>query len=218
MTSSSNHVPIPDGGLADLKKAARRLATGSRKAAKDAAGPDAAQVLADRVLDGPGRVDGLIGPGTVVSGFLPIGSEINTLKALDRFRELGCTICLPCVVEKDAPLVFRAWTPGDELIEESFGTRAPADTAAVVEPDLLLVPMLAFDRDGYRLGYGGGFYDRSLDRLRGMKRVVAVGVAFAGQEVDAVPHDALDQPLDWIVTEKEAIRLTHADRMPGAAR
>ncbi|NMM42949.1 5-formyltetrahydrofolate cyclo-ligase [Rhodospirillaceae bacterium KN72] len=218
MASSPTNAPAPDGGVADLKKAARRLATASRKAAKDAAGKDAAHVLADRVLDGPARAEGLIRAGSVVSGFLPIGSEINTLKALDRFREMGCTVCLPCVVQKDAPLVFRAWTPGDLLIEESFGTRAPADTAAVVEPDLLLVPMLAFDRQGYRLGYGGGFYDRSLDRLRGMKRVVAVGVAFAGQEVDAVPHDSLDQPLDWIVTEKEAIRLTRADQMPGTVR
>ena len=93
------------------------------------------------------------------------------------------------------------------MVEETFGTRAPMPDAPEMEPDLLIVPMLAFDRSGFRLGYGGGFYDRTLERLRSMKPVTAVGVAFAGQEVAYVPHDDLDQPLDWIVTEREAIRI-----------
>lgn len=145
-------------------------------------------------------------PGTIVSGFLPIGSEIDTRPALENLREIGCEICLPCVVARDTPLVFRLWQEGDELVSEEFGTKAPTQSAKAVEPDMLIVPLLAFDRDGYRLGYGGGFYDRSLEDLRRRKPVQAIGVAYAGQEIDAVPRGAYDEPLDWIVTEAEVLR------------
>ena len=98
-------------------------------------------------------------------------------------------------------MVFRLWKQGDALIEESFGTRAPAATATEVQPDILIVPLLSFDRAGYRLGYGGGFYDRTLEMLRKIKPVLAVGVAYSGQQVDAVLRGPYDQPLDWILTE-----------------
>jgi 5-formyltetrahydrofolate cyclo-ligase len=145
-------------------------------------------------------------PGSTVSGFLPIGSEIDPRPALRRLRVMGMNICLPCVVAPDAPLVFRAWEEHDPLVEETFGTKAPAPSAPERDPDILMVPMLAFDGAGYRLGYGGGFYDRSLEALRARKRVTAVGVAFSGQRVDAVPRGPHDQPLDWIVTEGGAFR------------
>lgn len=189
----------------DDKTAARKAATAARKAAASAAGPDVAIRLADLML-GSVPVQGI----AVVSGFLPIGSEIDVRPVLTRFANSGVDICLPVVLGTDMPLVFRRWREGDALIAEAFGTKAPAPSAPEVEPGLLLVPMLAFDRAGYRLGYGGGFYDRTLAKLRAAGSVLAVGVAFAGQEVAYVPHDMLDQPLDWIVTDREAIRVQAA--------
>lgn len=141
-----------------------------------------------------------------VSGFLPIGSEIDTRPLLQQVLDRGGDICLPAVIQRDHPLQFRQWRDGDLLIDEDFGTKAPAPTAKVVQPDILIVPLLAFDRAGYRLGYGGGFYDRSLEQLRRNKPVLAVGVAFAGQESGSVPRDENDQPLDWIITEREAFQ------------
>ncbi len=187
--------------LAQIKVAARKAASAVRKAAKQAAGEHAAERVAEIFVSA-------LRPelGTVVSGFLPIGSEIDVLPALEAARGAGCKICLPCVIAPAQPLEFRLWSPGDPLVTEAFGTKAPADSAPAVAPDILIVPMLAFDRAGYRLGYGGGFYDRSLEALRRTKTVTAVGIAFAGQEVDIVPRGVYDQPLDWIVTEAGAFR------------
>lgn len=192
---------VSEDELADRKAAARKAASAARKAARDAAGPGAPAALSAIFA---GALEPL--PGTTVSGFLPIGSEIDPRPALRHLRVMGCEICLPCVVAPDAPLVFRAWQENDTLVEESFGTRAPAPSAPERVPDILMVPMLAFDDAGYRLGYGGGFYDRSLEALRAVKRVVAVGVAYSGQRVDAVPRGDFDQPLDWIVTQSGAFR------------
>lgn len=188
--------------LQDEKRLARKAATAQRKSASLEAGPEAANRLAENLLAAVPLRD-----AAAVSGFLPIGSEIDTRPLLNRFLEQEREICLPVVLGKDRPLVFRRWRDGDPMVEEAFGTQAPAPEAPEIEPDLLLVPLLAFDRAGYRLGYGGGFYDRTLARLRVLKPVLAVGVAFAGQEMAYVPRDDLDQPLDWIVTEREAIRI-----------
>ncbi len=187
--------------LAQIKVAARKAASAARKAAKQAAGDKASQSVADAFVRSLKPAS-----GAIVSGFLPIGSEIDVLPALEAARGAGCKICLPCVIAPAQPLVFRLWSPGDPLVTEAFGTKAPADSAPAVAPDILIVPMLAFDRAGYRLGYGGGFYDRSLEALRRTKPVTAVGIAFAGQEVDIVPRGVYDQPLDWIVTEAGAFR------------
>lgn len=191
--------------LQDDKRLARKTATAQRVSASLEAGPDAGLQLAENVL----AAVPLVGIAAV-SGFLPIGSEIDTRPVMRRFLEKGSDICLPVVLGKDRPLVFRRWREGDPMVEEAFGTQAPAPDSPEIEPDLLLVPLLAFDRTGFRLGYGGGFYDRTLAKLRATKPVLAVGVAFAGQEVAYVPHDGLDQQLDWIVTEREAIRVKAA--------
>ena len=192
------------GNGADLaadKAAARKTASAARKTARGTAGPDAARRLADRFLAALAP-----GAGAVVSGFLPIGSEIDPGPAMARLRATGCRICLPCVVAPGTPLVFRLWREGDPLVAENFGTRAPSPDAEAVQPDILMVPMLAFDAAGYRLGYGGGFYDCSLAALRARKPVLAVGVAYEGQRVGAVPRGPRDQPLDWIVTDQGACR------------
>jgi 5-formyltetrahydrofolate cyclo-ligase len=144
--------------------------------------------------------------GAVVSGYWPMRDELDPRPALIALNGRGHPLCLPVVASKSRPLVFRAWRPGDTLVSGGFGTQVPDAAQAEVVPRLLLVPMLAFDRAGYRLGYGGGFYDRTLGGLRAAGAVIAVGVAFAAQEIAAVPHDALDARLDWIVTEADAIK------------
>jgi len=122
------------------------------------------------------------------------------------FMDAARSIGLPVVVGKGRPLVFRRWRPGEALQPAAFGTSVPGAAAPEVTPDMLLVPLLAVDPRGYRLGYGGGFYDRTLDRLRGGGRTVtAVGVGFDAQCVAAVPKGLGDQPLDWLVTERRAV-------------
>ena len=143
-------------------------------------------------------------PGTAISGFLSIGDELDTGPLLGSLAAAGYRLCLPVMAGKGKPLVFRAWTPGDPMRERMWGIREPLPEAPEVVPRLLLVPLLAFDGAGYRLGYGGGFYDRTLAALRRAGSVTAIGLAFDEQEVDAVPRLAYDERLDWILTPSGA--------------
>ena len=146
-------------------------------------------------------------PAGPVSGFVPIRTEIDPMPLLAWLRATGRKSVLPIVGARDAPLVFRVWTPGDEMDVGSYGIEEPKASADRMDPVVLLVPMLAFDRLGFRLGYGGGYYDRTLAALRARGKITAVGIAYSAQEVDAVPVGEYDQPLDWIVTEREAIEI-----------
>lgn len=141
----------------------------------------------------------------IVSGFFPYQSEIDTTPLLGKLAGDGWTTCLPIVIAKEQPLLFRRWLPGEPTIAGVWGIPRPSDEAPEVVPDVLIIPMLAFDRKGYRLGYGGGFYDRTLEKLRATKKIIAIGVAYAAQELDEVPHDAHDQALNFIMTEREVI-------------
>jgi 5-formyltetrahydrofolate cyclo-ligase len=114
-------------------------------------------------------------------------------------------VALPVVTARGLPLGFRRWRPGDVLVSGAFGLLVPGPSAEPVMPQLVLVPLLAFDRQGGRLGYGAGFYDRTLAVLRAAGPVIAIGVAYADQEVPAVPVEPHDQPLDWIATEREIL-------------
>lgn len=142
----------------------------------------------------------LAGPEAVFSTYRAMGSECDPEPLEAALRERGHTIALPVMIKLGAPLIFRAWTPGDPLVARKWGIMEPTDRAQEVEPDVLLTPLLAFDRAGWRLGYGGGFYDRTLSRLRAVKPIVVIGIAFDTQEVDAVPHCAYDERLDWMMT------------------
>ncbi|MEQ8964437.1 MAG: 5-formyltetrahydrofolate cyclo-ligase, partial [Azospirillaceae bacterium] len=159
----------------------------------------AAASVAERVL---AEIDPA--PGTVVSVYLAFRDELDTLPLLGALHARGCVTCAPVVGRIGEPLTFRRWWPGVELEIERFGTARPAATAGEVVPGVLIVPMLAFDRAGTRMGYGAGFYDRTLARLRAAGGAFAVGTAFAAQEVEALPAGAHDQPLDRIVTENES--------------
>jgi 5-formyltetrahydrofolate cyclo-ligase len=135
-----------------------------------------------------------------VSAFFPIGEELDPLPLIDRLIGEGFGVCLPVMVGKGKPLVFRAWKPGDDLNEVMWGIKEPRDSAPVIEPDIVLAALLAFDDRGYRLGYGGGFYDRTIARLKTIKPAVVIGLAYDELRVDAVPHNDYDQPVDWILT------------------
>ena len=150
------------------------------------------------------RYEQPVEPPAVVAGFWPIAEELDIRPLMIELINQGCQLALPVVVAKKQPLVFRAWRPGDPLEGGAFGTLQPTARRAVVEPEVLIVPLLAVDEEGWRLGYGGGFYDRTLEALRARKRVIAVGVAFNEQIVPEVPHDPNDQRLDWLLTDKRA--------------
>ncbi|HXF54238.1 MAG TPA: 5-formyltetrahydrofolate cyclo-ligase [Hyphomicrobiaceae bacterium] len=138
--------------------------------------------------------------GAVVSGFMAIGSEIDPYPLLARLSKEGHRLALPVIAGKGRPLSFRSWSPGAPLATRSWGIREPLAEAAEVEPDILIVPLLAFDAHGFRLGYGAGYYDRTLKRLRAMKSILAIGLAYEEQEIEAVPHHEEDERLDWVLT------------------
>jgi len=138
----------------------------------------------------------------VISGYLAIGDEIDPLAVLHQLKDSGKTCVLPVVVAREQPLIFRTWEPGCLLESGPLNTRHPGAAMPAADPDVLLVPLLAFARDGYRLGWGGGFYDRTLAAFQEQRRaVVSIGIAYSGQEVDNVPHDVYDQRVDFVVTE-----------------
>lgn len=142
--------------------------------------------------------------GRPTSGYWPIGTEIDPRPALETLAEHG-PVGLPVVEGRDRPLAFRHWRPGDPLVPGGFGTSVPAADEPMT-PEVLIVPLLAFDGRGHRLGYGGGFYDRTLAALRARGPVLAVGFAFAAQRVEALPVEPTDAALDLVVTEAGTLR------------
>ncbi len=150
------------------------------------------------------RRDRPIETPAVVSGFWPIKDEIDIRPLMIELFNQGCQLALPVVQGKGQPLLFRAWRPGDPLEAGVFGTLQPSAKRETLEPDALIVPLLACDEEGWRLGYGGGFYDRTLTGLRARRAVTAVGVGFDAQLVPEVPHGPSDQRLDWLLTDRRA--------------
>ncbi len=182
--------------LADEKAALRKAARATRTAAAKQASDAGAAFL--------GRLP-FLPPSAPVSAYWPMGSELDVYPAMTALHERGHPIGLPVMLGAARPLIFRHWSPGQDLEAAGFGTSEPSAEADEMEPQVLIVPLLAFDRQGYRLGYGGGFYDRTLANLRPKGGIIAIGAAFAEQEVESVPREATDLALDWIVTEREAI-------------
>jgi 5-formyltetrahydrofolate cyclo-ligase len=179
--------------MTDRKALARKAAFAARAAAFAAGQGQAAEILAD-YLAGQG--------GRVLAGYMPMRTEIDPLPAMAAHRGV---VGVPVIIGKDQALRFREWTPGAQMVEGAFKALIPAE-GAWVEPEVLIVPLLAFDARGFRLGYGGGFYDRTLEALRARGPVLAIGFAFSAQEVAEVPTDATDQRLDLIVTETGVMR------------
>ena len=143
--------------------------------------------------------------GGCVSGFFPLRTEINPIPLLRRVADAGAKLAFPVVVGRGHSLIFRLWSFGTPLGSGVWGIREPLPDAAEVDPDILVVPLAAFDRTGHRIGYGAGYYDMTLNRLRAAKPVTAIGLAFAAQEIARVPATPRDAKLDYVLTERELI-------------
>jgi 5-formyltetrahydrofolate cyclo-ligase len=185
---------------AGLKSELRKAGLARRDALPADMRAAAAQAIAARPFPMP------VPPGAIVSGFMPLKSEINPLPLMRALAEAGAKLALPVVAGKGKPLTMRAFTFGDVLASGVWGIREPKPEAPEVFPDILLVPLLAFDRSGHRIGYGAGYYDMTITALRARKSVAAVGIAFAAQEVAQVPSTPRDARLDLVLTEREVIQ------------
>jgi 5-formyltetrahydrofolate cyclo-ligase len=186
-------------GKADLRASALMA-----RRALAAAAPDAAERAAQHLPTS------LLAGAATVSIYRPMRDEIDTAPLVWRLTALGLRILLPAVVTRGGPLAFR--DVGAPLVPDAAGIPAPGPGAAAADPDILIVPLLAFDHEGQRLGYGGGYYDRTLEALRARRPVFAIGLAFEGQAVAALPHDGRDQKLDAILTEIGYRRFRDKDR------
>ena len=185
--------------LTEEKAALRTVLFARRKAAHGDAARDVAANV--RLLAFIGEAE-----GRVVSGFRPIRTEIDPTAAMTALHEAGARLCVPVIEAKGAPLRFREWAPGSAMERGEFGAEIPA-LGAWLEPEILIVPLLGWDRAGGRLGYGGGFFDRTLAQLRAKGLARAIGFAYAAQEVGAVPIGPEDERLDAVATESESLEI-----------
>jgi 5-formyltetrahydrofolate cyclo-ligase len=185
--------------IESLKARVRRDAAARRDALPAAERAAAAAAIAARPL--PVAVPA----GAIVSGFSPLKSEINPVPLMRAFADAGARLALPVVAGRGKPLTMRAWAFGEPLVSGVWGIREPPLSAPDVFPDILIVPLLAFDRTGHRIGYGAGYYDMTIARLRGVKPVIAVGIAYAAQEIAEIPTTERDARLDFVLTERETI-------------
>ncbi len=189
--------PAPTRSEASLRKAALRDAALARR--------DALEIddrlewdpeIARRVLELPVR-----GQGGPVSAYWPMRSEADPRPILEELHRRALLLCLPAIV--GGRMIFRQWAPYEPIVPGGFGTLVPPPQQPELQPRILLVPLAAFDRRGYRIGYGKGYYDRALSELG---ETVSIGIGYAAQEIDTVPDEPHDRRLDWIVTERETIR------------
>ena len=173
----------------------RASALAKREAIGDTKRSKAAQALAKRGLP----IE--IAPGVIVSGYSPIRNEIDPVPLMQKLASQGARLALPTVTARGKSLIFRAWSPGDRLTLGMLGIPEPSPAAAEIVPDIMLVPLAAFDRIGHRIGYGAGHYDHTFAHLRRVKAVTGIGLAFAAQEIEAVPALPHDVRLDFVLTE-----------------
>jgi 5-formyltetrahydrofolate cyclo-ligase len=179
------------------KSELRAAALARREALSDKQRAEAAEAMANRKL--PFEIT----PGMVVSGYSPIRNEIDPVPLMRKLAAQGARLALPAVMARGKSLAFRAWSPDDRLMLGPLGIPEPSPAAAEVIPDIMLVPLAAFDRQGHRIGYGAGHYDFTLAHLRKAKVITAIGTAFAVQEIKAVPAQPHDVALDYVLTEKK---------------
>jgi 5-formyltetrahydrofolate cyclo-ligase len=185
--------------IEDAKAALRAEALARREALPSELRKAASEAIAARPF--PVSIEA----GAIVSGFMPLKSEINPIPLMRELAQAGARLALPVVAGRGKPLAMRAYAFGDQLDAGQWGLREPKPDAPEVLPDILLVPLLVFDRRGHRLGYGAGYYDMTITALRAQKPVTAVGLAYAAQEIAEVPTTPRDVRLDLVLTEREVI-------------
>ena len=179
---------------ANNKESLRHTALVQRDRAAEAAGPKASLMIARRLLG-----DFVFMKGAIVAGYAAVRGEADPFPLMAALANQGHALCLPQT--RGETLVFRTWKPGDPLVVGRFNIPEPDDKARERRPDLVLVPLLAFDANGHRLGYGAGYYDRYLRAARSKRTISAIGIAYAGQELPELPHEDSDEVLDAVVTE-----------------
>jgi len=194
---------VGDPKVEDAKAALRLKARSTRAAILNSTRSAAAKAVADHFFRAV-----TLKSTDIVAGYWRIKDEMDCQPILVRLMDSFQPVCLPVVLGDGLPLELRLWEQGTPLYEAGFGTLAPSELAPHVEPDVIVMPLLGFDGRGTRLGYGGGYYDRTLEKLH--KRPRLVGIAFAAQEFDHIPHEPHDVPLDIIVTEQGARSFEHA--------
>jgi 5-formyltetrahydrofolate cyclo-ligase len=182
-----------------LKAALRAEALALRDALPAAARQAAADAIAARGL--PVEIT----PVTVVSGFMPMKTEINPIPLMRKLADAGVQLALPAIAGRGKPLIMRAWQFGGPLKSGQWGIREPMPEAREVAPAILIVPLACFDRAGHRIGYGAGYYDMTINALRAKQKTIAIGIAFAAQEIPKVPATERDERLDLVLTEREVI-------------
>ena len=185
--------------ISDQKAKLRATALARRDALSAAERQAAAEAIAQRVF--PVAVKA----GTIVSGFSAVRSEINPMPLMRKLVQAGAQLALPVVQGCGKPLIMRAWNFGEPFKAGPWGIREPMPEASQVDPDILIVPLAAFDRAGHRIGYGAGYYDMTIHVLRARKKIIAIGIAFAAQEIPQVPATERDERLDLVLTECEVI-------------
>jgi 5-formyltetrahydrofolate cyclo-ligase len=188
-----------DTTIPDQKSQVRAEALARRDALPAEERAAAAEALAARPFPIP------VPEGAIVSGFMPLKSEINPLPLLRKLADAGARLALPCIAGRGKPLIMRAYTFGDDFARGQWGIREPLSSAAEVDPDIVIVPLAAFDKTGNRIGYGAGYYDMTINALRAKKKVIAVGISFAAQQFPTVPATERDERLDLVLTERETI-------------
>jgi 5-formyltetrahydrofolate cyclo-ligase len=187
--------PEPDAAKVELRAQAKRARAGLSASERELAAEQVAVAGAALVTAQGGKV---------IAGYYPIRDELDSRPLLESLSSQGLSLALPATPPAPGPLSFLEWLPGDPLEEGRFGVMTPPASSPAMDPDIILVPLLAFDAAGHRLGYGAGYYDRTLAALRGRYQVTAIGLAFAEQEMAALPHGPSDQRLDWVVTQSGA--------------
>jgi 5-formyltetrahydrofolate cyclo-ligase len=193
---------LADARVEEAKAALRTKARANRAAVLNSLRPDAARTVAEHFFRAV-----TLKPADIVAGYWRIKDEMDIQPILVRLMDTFQPVCLPVVLGDEEPLELRLWEQGAPLYEAGFGTLAPSELAPKVEPDVVLMPLLGFDKRGTRLGYGGGYYDRTLERLSRRPRLI--GIAYAAQELEDIPREAHDVPLDTVITEKGAHNFEH---------
>lgn len=186
---------MTDETIEEAKVALRALAHKQRATFLHGYRDDAAKAAAEHFFAGVA-----LRPGDVIAAYWPIRDELDCRLVLTRLMDEGQPVCLPVVLGQDQPLQLRLWEQGAALYPSGFGTLAPDENAPLAEPDIVLMPLLGFDQQGTRLGYGGGYYDRTLAAMGRLPRLV--GFAFSAQELNHIPREMHDVPLDAVVTEQ----------------
>lgn len=191
-----------------LKAALRQRMKDKRRDFVETTSPDALAALHKNIINSVLQVLRPLGTA-IISGYWPLNEEFDIRPLMEEAVRQGWTLCLPVVDNSQPSLIFRHWRPGIQLVRGTFGVMIPPATVELCQPDVLCLPLLACDKEGHRLGYGQGHFDRTLAALRAHKKIMAFGFGYECQYIDLLPQEPTDQPLDGLVTEQRVIRFNH---------